>query len=119
MRVRAIATPGHTKGCTTWTFTVDDGGTARGVVMIGGTSAPGYRLVGNASYPQIVRDFEGTFRKLRSLEADITVEGHEFELAARRQSGFVDRTALGKVVDRAEAAVRKVVSEQKAPASGL
>lgn len=117
IRLRAVATPGHTKGCTSWAFTIDDGGVERQVLMIGGTTAPGYRLVGNASYPGIVEDFERTFRTLRALRADIVFEGHgfAFDLEARRQGRrpFVDPAALKESVDRAEAAFHKTLAEQK------
>jgi metallo-beta-lactamase class B len=119
VRFRAIATPGHTKGCTTWAFTIADEGVARRVVMIGGTSAPGYRLVGNDRYPTIVSDFEATFRKLRSLEADVVLEGHGFAfgLEARRKGRrpFVDPAALVESVGKAESAFRKLVAEQQPP----
>src|SRR3954465_793451 len=47
----ARRTPGHTRGCTTWTCRVDDNGTPRDVVVIGSPNVnPGYRLVGNATY---------------------------------------------------------------------
>lgn len=117
IRFRAVATPGHTKGCTSWAFSIDDGGVARRVLMVGGTTAPGYRLVDNAAYPGIAEDFEGTFRTLRSLQADIVFEGHgfAFDLEARRQGKrpFVDPGALKESVDRAEAAFRKALGEQK------
>lgn len=117
VRFTAVATPGHTKGCTSWAFTIEDGGVPRRVVMIGGTSAPGYRLVNNTAYPRIVEDFEATFRTLRSLRADIVFEGHgfAFDLEARRQGKrpFVDAGALKESVDRAEAAFRKALAEQK------
>jgi metallo-beta-lactamase class B len=118
VRVHAVATPGHTKGCTTWSFTIDDSGTERRVVMLGGTTAPGYRLVGNANYPNIVADFEATFRRLRSLRADILFEGHgfAFDLEARRHGKrpFVDPAALKESVDRAERDFRKTLLEQRA-----
>lgn len=121
VRVKAVATPGHTKGCTTWTFTVDDGGTPRHVVMIGGTSAPGYRLVGNPNYPSIIADFEATFRTLRGLQADIVFEGHgfAFDLEARRtgKRPFVDPAALGESVQRSETAFRKQLRDQAGDAA--
>jgi metallo-beta-lactamase class B len=117
VRFRAVGTPGHTKGCTSWAFTIDDGGVERRVVMIGGTTAPGYRLVNNPAYPRIVEDFEGTFRTLRSLQADIVFEGHgfAFDLDARRRGKrpFVDPGALKESVGKAEAAFRKTLEEQK------
>jgi metallo-beta-lactamase class B len=115
--IRAISTPGHTKGCTTWSFAVKDGETTRRVVMIGGTTAPGYTLVGNTSYPSIATDFEATFRKLRALPADIVLEGHgfAFDLEAKRtgRKPFVDTAAMKETADRAEAAFRKQLQEQQ------
>jgi metallo-beta-lactamase class B len=122
VRFRAVATPGHTKGCTTWAFSIDDGGAARQVVMIGGTTAPGYRLVNNTAYPSIVSDFETTFTRLRSLRADIVFEGHgfAFDLEARRQGKrpFVDAGALDESVSKAEAAFRKQLAEQRQGTAG-
>lgn len=115
--VRAHTTPGHTKGCISWSFTVDDGGQRRKVVMVGGTTAPDYRLVGNTKYPGIVEDFRTTFRKLRALECDICLEGHgfAFDLAAKRagRKPFVDPAALRNTVDRAEQAFDHQLAQQR------
>ncbi len=115
VRFRAVATPGHTRGCTTWTFSLKTDGRERRVVMVGGTSAPGYRLIDNPNYPGIVADYEATFRKLRSLDSDVAFQGHEnldAERLARRP--FVGPAVLREVVDRAEAAFRKQLMEQAA-----
>ncbi|MFN8575196.1 MAG: subclass B3 metallo-beta-lactamase, partial [Gemmatimonadaceae bacterium] len=54
----AHLTPGHTKGCTTWTMQVNDGGKSYNVVIIGSPNVnSGYKLVGNDRYPGIARDF--------------------------------------------------------------
>jgi len=37
---------------------------------------PGYKLVGNAGYPQMAKDFERTFRTLNSLPCDIFLGAH-------------------------------------------
>jgi metallo-beta-lactamase class B len=73
----AHLTPGHTRGCTTWTTTVDDGGTTRHVVFFGSTTLlPGVRLVGNPKYPGIADDFAATFRTLRALPSDVFLAPH-------------------------------------------
>ncbi len=55
----AHLTPGHTRGCTTWTMTVDDGGKRRDVVFHGGTTIlPGVKLVDNPGYPGMADDYE-------------------------------------------------------------
>jgi metallo-beta-lactamase class B len=47
----AHLTPGHTKGCTTWTMKVNDGGKPYDVVIVGSPNVnPGYQLASNAAY---------------------------------------------------------------------
>ena len=73
----ARLTPGHTKGCTTWTMQVNDGSKLRDVVIIGSPNVnPGYKLVGNTVYPRITEDFETTFQVLKSLPVDYFLGAH-------------------------------------------
>lgn len=73
----AHLTPGHTKGTTTWTMRVNDGGKKYDVVIVGSPNVnPGYKLVGNEKYPQIAQDYERTFRVLKSLSCDIFLGAH-------------------------------------------
>lgn len=73
----AHKTPGHTKGCTSWTMTVKDGGRDYNVVIVGSPNVnAGYKLVGNAAYPAIAQDYELTFRTLRSLPCDVFLGAH-------------------------------------------
>src|SRR5665213_1397766 len=73
----AHKTPGHTKGCTTWTMKATDGGKTYDVVIIGSPNVnAGYKLVNNALYPQIAQDYETTFRILKSLPCDIFLGAH-------------------------------------------
>lgn len=73
----AHLTPGHTKGCTTWTMKARDGGKTLDVVMVGSPNVnAGYKLVNNALYPQIAADFERTFRVLKALPCDVFLGAH-------------------------------------------
>jgi metallo-beta-lactamase class B len=73
----AHLTPGHTKGCTTWTTEVKDGGRSYHVVIVGSPNVnSGYKLVGNPTYPQIAADYEKTFAVLKSLPCDIFLGAH-------------------------------------------
>ena len=73
----ARLTPGHTRGCTTWTMQATDGAKSRNVVVIGSPNVnPGYQLVGNRDYPEIADDFAKTFRLLKSLPCDIFLGAH-------------------------------------------
>jgi len=76
-RLTAHLTPGHTKGCTTWTMQVDEGGRKLNAVIIGSPNVnPGYVLVGNASYPRIADDYVKTFSVLESLPVDLFLGAH-------------------------------------------
>jgi len=73
----AHLTPGHTKGCTTWTMRVTEGGKTYDVVIIGSPNVnPGYKLIHNDNYPQIAEDYERVWRVLKSLPCDIFLGAH-------------------------------------------
>jgi metallo-beta-lactamase class B len=77
----AHKTPGHTRGCTTWTMQVTDAQRLLNVVIVGSWNVnPGYRLVDKpgqaASYPGIVADYQRTFALLRILPCDIFLGAH-------------------------------------------
>jgi metallo-beta-lactamase class B len=77
----AHKTPGHTRGCTTWTMVAKDHGVARNVVIVGSWNVnPGFRLVDTkarpASYPGIAADYAHTFVVLRGLPCDIFLGAH-------------------------------------------
>jgi metallo-beta-lactamase class B len=73
----AHLTPGHTKGCTTWTLKVVDGRKTYDAVIVGSPNVnAGYKLVNNALYPQIAQDYERTFATLKSLPCDIFLGAH-------------------------------------------
>ena len=106
----AHITPGHTKGCTTWTTNVTEKGRAHSVVFYCSTSVVD-RLVGNTQYPQIARDYEHTFRKLRALSSDVFLAPHPFffgleekrkRMTEAASNPFVDATELPRFVEKSE-----------------
>ena len=73
----AHLTPGHTKGCTTWTMKVSEGGKSYDAVIVGSPNVnAGFRLVNNAKYPRIAGDYSRTFEVLKSLHCDIFLGAH-------------------------------------------
>jgi len=74
--VKALLTPGHTKGCTTWTLETKENNREYKVVFVGSTTSPNYKLKGNEKYPSIVTDFEKTFRVLKRIKADVFLASH-------------------------------------------
>ncbi|WP_235532859.1 subclass B3 metallo-beta-lactamase [Sphingomonas sp. Leaf412] len=87
--LRAVATPGHTPGCTTWTMRIVDRGRARDVVFPCSISVAGNRLIGNRRYPTIVTDFRGSFARLAALPADVVLPAHPegADVFARQRAG--------------------------------
>ncbi len=77
----AHKTPGHTRGCTTWTMQVVERGRPLQAVIVGSWNVnPGFRLVDTptrkASYPGIAADFTQTFAELRALPCDLFLGAH-------------------------------------------
>lgn len=66
IRMTAILTPGHTRGCTTWRTTVMENDKPLDVVFLCSVTAPGYTLVNNEKYPTILDDYTSSFAKLAS-----------------------------------------------------
>lgn len=120
----AHLTPGHTKGCTTWTMKVQEAGKTYNVVIVGGPNVnPGYRLVNNAAYPQIARDYKKTFRVLKSLPCDIFLGAHGsyFDLESKYarlpenpRGPFVDPEGYKKYVTDREQAFESELARQRA-----
>lgn len=82
----AHLTPGHTRGCTTWSTTAEEDGHRYNVVFLCSVSAPGYKLVNNSKYPNIVDDYRHSFAYLRTLPCDVFLASHGrfFHLTEKR-----------------------------------
>ena len=125
----AHLTPGHTRGNTTWALKAQDGGKTYDVVIIGsfGTN-PGTRLVGNATVPGIVDEYNRTFKVARSLKVDVPLGSHPGmynmeEKFARVGKGcanpFIDPDGYKLEVDIDEAMFRAVLAEQQKAVSAV
>jgi metallo-beta-lactamase class B len=122
----ARLTPGHTKGCTTWTTTVRDEDRAYNVVIIGSMgSNPGLQFVNNPNNPTIADQYKRGFQVLRSLKPDIPLASHPamynmFEKFARIGKGanpFVDPAGYTAELDAVEALFLRVLAEQQKTAA--
>jgi metallo-beta-lactamase class B len=119
----ARITPGHTKGCTTWTMQVQEAGRPLEVVFIGSTTVPGSKLVNNPNYPNIAADYAHTFALLRSFKCDVFLGPHGsfFSLdekwtrleRGRKQNPFIDPEGYRQFIDRTEAAYLKQLKAEQ------
>jgi metallo-beta-lactamase class B len=119
----AHLTPGHSKGCTTWTMKVTEGGKTYNVVIIGSPNVnPGYKLVDNTAYPQIAEDYERMWHVLKSLPCDIFLGAHggyfglEEKYRLMKEGGvspFVDPEGCNKFITQKEQDFRTELSKQR------
>ena len=119
----AHLTPGHTKGCTTWTMKVKDGSGTRDVVIVGSPNVnPGYKLVGNTLYPKIAEDYGRMFKVLKSLTCDIFLgahgsyygmEGKYQRLKSGDATAFIDSDGYKAYVAEREQAFLKELEKQR------
>lgn len=119
----ARLTPGHTKGCTTWTMRVPEGGRTLNAVIIGSPNVnTGYILVGNKTYPQIAEDYVRCFKVLKNLPVDLFLGAHggyfgmkeKFEKSKGSGANpFIDPAGYQTFVTTKEAAFLKEWDRQK------
>ncbi len=127
----AHLTPGHTRGCTTWTTVVRDGVKRYNIVFVGSaTVLPNYKLIDRpnapATYPGIKEDYEKTFRVLRSLPCDVFLASHGsfYSMTDKRgvmsknpaQNPFIDPWGYQAYILRAEAVFQKELQSEQAAA---
>ncbi len=120
----AHLTPGHTRGCTTWTMQVEEDGRKLNAVIIGSPNVnPGYILVKNKDYPEITADYEKTFRVLKALPVDLFLGAHggyygmveKFKMAGQGGGNpFIDPKGCHAYVENREKAFLKELARQEA-----
>jgi metallo-beta-lactamase class B len=112
----AHVTPGHTRGCTSWSFPVRDGDRVLNVV-----SACSLLVMAPSRYSGYKADFERSFRILRTLPADIWVTSHarawgryqKFlarDTAKTPTAPFIDPEGYRAYIDSGEAQFRRGVA---------
>lgn len=126
VELTAHLTPGHTRGCTSWSGEVSIEGEELTFVSICSLSVlPGYRLAGQeASYPGIAEDFCRSVVHLRTLDPDIFLSSHgsfiglrdKAEAVARGEArAFVDPGRYERFLDRARERIETALAEQGEP----
>jgi metallo-beta-lactamase class B len=113
----ALATPGHTPGCTSWTMRVVEAGRPHEVIFLCSLTVAGNRLFGNRRYPGIVADFGRSFDRLDRTRADIVLPAHPeiADVRGRAQAGtLVAPDLLPHIVADARAAFAKELVHQRA-----
>ena len=118
----AHLTPGHTRGNTSWTTKIHEGGKTYDVVFVGSQSSLDYEFVGQESYPGIRADFERSFALLKRLPCDIPLGSHAsfFHLNEKRErlargepNVFVDPQGYKTYLEESEKDFRDKVAQQE------
>ncbi len=122
----ARLTPGHTKGCTTWTAKITEDGKTYDVVIIGSVGVnPGFRLVNNPQNPGIADEYKQAFKVLRGLHADVPLAPHpamygldeKFPKIGKGPNPFIDPDGYKAELDIVEEVFLRTIREQQAAAA--
>jgi len=125
MTLTAHLTPGHTPGCTTWTFPVKIDGVVRKALLWCSTTVAANRLTPNPQYPRIVADYRASFVRLAAMKADVFLAPHaeQFGFAEKHAamapggpSPFIDPTELGRRIADSRAAFETELARQQGAA---
>ncbi len=118
-------TPGHTRGCTSWTMTTHIGGVPHQVLYICSlTVLPLYSLVKKPSYPGIADDFAHSIATLKSLPCEILLSSHGsfFGLTEKRakldagdKNAFVSPATCKTYLDTAEQRYKAALAKEQGP----
>ena len=112
----AHLTPGHTRGCTTWTTTVQENGTPYHVVFSCSLRAPATLT------PAVVDEMTRSFKLVRTLPCDVQVGDHPAQYNMRDkyatlQNGgpnpFIDPANCNLEADIQEAMFKAILAQQQ------
>ncbi len=126
MRLTAWITAGHTRGCTSWAFEVQEGDSSYLAVSICSLSVlDGMKFHQDPTFPGIARAFERSFEVLEALPCDIFLASHAgfFKMAKKREkmtvgepNPFIDRDGYLSYIGRARQRFEEAVAKEKAGA---
>jgi metallo-beta-lactamase class B len=101
----ARLTAGHTRGCTTWTTSVQEGGRSYNVVFHCSLRAPGTITA------EIEREFARTFKLVRSLPCDVPLGDHPAQYNMHAKHAKLGGGAMNPFIDAANCRVEADIQE--------
>jgi metallo-beta-lactamase class B len=126
LTLTATLTPGHTRGCTTWSARIEEAGRTYDVVFLCGLTVSPFKLTNNPVYPAVLADTRRSMARVRSLPVDVFLAAHGFwfdltgkaaRLRKARQTGaanpFVDPGELGRHLDELERDLADALAAQE------
>jgi len=116
--------PGHTKGATSFTMNVQEGGKTYRVIIANMPSInPGVTVTGMPKYPEIGKDYARTFLAQKDMKVDVFLASHasQFRMHEKYKPGdpynperFVDSSGYLASVQRLEKAYLDQLAQEKA-----
>ena len=126
IELTANLTPGHSRGCTSWSAKASEAGKTYDVLVFCSATVAANRITPPLQYAGIVEDYRATFAKVKTMKADIPLAPHpEFfglleksakAKAAKSQAAFVDPGALGTLIAKLENDFETTLKERTAKA---
>ena len=116
--------PGHTKGCLAWTLDLKEDGKTYHALVECSLNGQFLQYVGNKDYPSIAEDMRATYKKARTLPAELWVSSHasfyglaaKYEKLQKRGPGdpnpFVDPQGYQAHVDEYEKTFEAALARQ-------
>ena len=115
--------PGHTKGATSFTLEVQEGGKNYRVGIVNmGSINPGVKVTGMPKYPGIMQDYARTFHDQKEMKIDVWLASHaaQFKLHEKYKPGdaynadrFVDPKGFREAVDKLEQTYQDQLQKEK------
>lgn len=128
LKVRAVMTPGHTPGSTSWTWTSCQASACKQVVYsdsLTAVSLGDFRFSGGAAYPDISKRFAASIARVAALRCDIVLSTHPSatEILERHaastssHNAFVDPNGCKALAQRSAEGLRERLAAEAAPAA--
>jgi metallo-beta-lactamase class B len=120
--------PGHTKGCLAWTLDLKEDGKTYHTLIECSLNGQFLKYVGNTDYPEIAQDMRATYKKARTLPADVFLSSHasfyglaeKYAKLQKRGAGdpnpFIDPQGYQAHVDEYEKSFEAALAKQQAAA---
>ena len=116
--------PGHTKGATSFTLEVREGGKNYRVGIVNmGSINPGVKVTGMPKYPGIMQDYARTFHDQKEMKIDVWLASHagQFKLHEKYKPGdaynpgrFVDSKGFHEAVEKLEKTYQDQLASERA-----
>jgi metallo-beta-lactamase class B len=119
----AHLTAGHSRGCTSWGATLDDGGKAYEALVFCSATVAANRITPPLQYAGIVEDYRSTFAKTKAMKVDIPLAPHPEFFQLLQKSGkatagaanpFIDPGAFQVLIAKLEGDFERTLKERTA-----